>query len=104
KTSNQNSEYRLAITQCDQHMIASDEELHGITAFLGEHQTDSGLTEALAGIEQQLKSLKTLDKQWRDTQAKLERQAAQIEVATTTHSQAESGWQEVLQAVRTSEN
>ncbi len=101
---NQNSEYRLAITKCDQHVIASDVELHGITIFLGEHQADSGLAEALAGIEQQLKALKTLDKQCRDTQAKQERQAALIETATLTHSQAESGWQEVLQAVTVSEN
>ena len=104
KISNQNSEYRLAITQCDQRVIASDEDLQGITAFLGEHQADSGLTEALAGIEQQLKALKTLDKQCRDTQAKQELQAALIETATLTHSQAESGWQEVLQAVTASEN
>ncbi|MFZ2949750.1 MAG: AAA family ATPase [Desulfuromonadaceae bacterium] len=104
KTREQISDYRLAITQCDQRMKASEEELQGIAAFLDEHQTDSGLAEALAGIEQQLKALKAFDKQYRDTHDKLVLQDALTEAASLTHSQAETGWKEALQAVTTSEN
>lgn len=104
KMRGQISDYRLEIAQCDQRIKASVEELQGVAAFLDEHQADSGLAEALAGIEQQLKALKALDKQYRDTHDKLVQQVALIETSTLTHGQAETGWKEALQAVKTSEN
>ncbi|HEY5523308.1 MAG TPA: AAA family ATPase, partial [Desulfuromonadaceae bacterium] len=79
KTQRQNGVYRLAITECDHRINGIEGELREVAAFLVEHQVDAGLIEALTGIEQQLKALKTLDKQYRDTQAKLGRHAALIE-------------------------
>ncbi|KAF0218056.1 MAG: exonuclease [Geobacteraceae bacterium] len=104
KTHRQNGDYRLAMEQCGQRMNETGEELQGVAAFLAEHQADAGLAEALTGIEQQLKALKTLDKQCRDTQAKLGRHAALVETATLTLSRAETVWQGALQAVTAAEN
>ncbi|ABQ26170.1 AAA family ATPase [Geotalea uraniireducens] len=104
KTHRQNGDYRLAMAQCEQRMSETGEELQGVAAFLAEHQADVGLAEALTGIEQRLKALKTLDKQCRDTQAKLGRHAALIETATLTLSRAETVWQGALQAVTAAEN
>ena len=104
KTHRQNGDYRLAMAQCDQHMNETAEELQCVTAFLAEHQADAGLAEALTGIEQRLKSLKILDKQCRDTQAKLGRHAELIETTTLMLSRAETVWQGALQAVTAAEN
>jgi len=104
KTHRQNGDYRLAMAQCEQCMSETGEELQGVAAFLAEHQADAALAEALTGIEQRLKALKTLDKQCRDTQAKLGRHAALIETATLTLSRAETVWQGALQAVTAAEN
>lgn len=104
KTQRQNGDYRLAITQCDQRMNETEGELQGIAVFLGEHQADAGLAEALTGIEQQLKTLKTLDKQYSDNQARLGLHAALIETAMLTLGQAETVWQGALQAVTGAEN
>jgi exonuclease SbcC len=103
-TGRQNADYRLTITGCDQRINGSNEELQAVTAFLTEHQADAGLAEALTGIEQQLKALKALDKQCRDTQKKLEQHAARMENATLARSQAESVWQVARQAVTEAEH
>lgn len=103
KMHRQNGDYRLAMAQCDQRMNETGEELHGVAAFLAEHEADAGLAEALTGIEQRLKALKTLDKQCRDTQTKLGRHEALIETATLTLSRAEIVWQGSLQAVTAAE-
>jgi exonuclease SbcC len=103
KTQRQNNDYRRTITDCDQRMNGSEKELREVAAFLGEHQADAGLAEALTGIEQQLKALKTLDKQCRDTLAKLERHAALIGTAALAHSQAASLWQGAQHAATESE-
>jgi exonuclease SbcC len=104
KTGRQSSDYRLAITACDQRMTATDGELEGVASFLNEHQADAGLAESLTGIEQQLKALKTLDTQYRDTQDKLGRHAALMESAALTIGQAETAWQGAQQAVTEAEN
>jgi len=104
KTQRQNGVYRLAITECDHRINGIEGELREVAAFLVEHQVDAGLIEALTGIEQQLKALKTLDKQYRDTQAKLGRHAALIENATLTRSQAETVWQGAQHVVAEAEN
>ncbi len=104
KTERQNGDFARAITECDQRMIESEGELREIAAFLGGHQADAGLAEALTGIEQQLKSLKSLDTQRHDTLAKLAQHAALIENATLTHSRAEVEWQGALHAVTEADN
>lgn len=98
KTGRQNNDYRLAITECDHRMNGIEGELSDVAAFLVEHQADAGLAEALTGIEQQLKVLKTLDMQCRDTSAKLGRHAALIENATLMLSRTESVWHGTQQA------
>jgi len=99
KTGRQNGDYSRAITACDQRMNGIDSELQAVAAFLGEHQVDAALAEALTGIEQQLKALKSLDKRFCDTNGKLERHAALIENATLATNSAEGVWQEAQHAV-----
>jgi exonuclease SbcC len=104
KKQRQNGDYRLAITQSEQRMTGTGEALQGVTAFLGEHQADAGLVEALTGIEQQLKALKMLAILCRDTLAKLEQHAAVIETASHTLSRSEAVWQSARQAVTEAEH
>jgi exonuclease SbcC len=104
KTQRQNGDFSLAITECAQSMKGSVEELQRVTAFLGEHQADAGLAEALTGIEQQLKALKTLDKKCRATLTNLGRHAALIESAALAHSRAETVWQGSQHAATEAEN
>ena len=104
QTLRRNGDYRPAITQCDHRMSETGEELQAVAAFLGEHQEDAGLAEALTGIEQQLKALKTLDKQCRDTLTKLGLHTALIGTATLTLSQAETVWQGEQQVVTEAEH
>jgi len=103
KTGRRNSDYRLAITECDQRLGSINEELQGVTSFLTEHRADAGLVEALTGIGQQLKALKALDQQCRDTREKLGQQAARIESATLACSHAQAQWEKTGQAVTEAE-
>ncbi|MFA7406162.1 MAG: AAA family ATPase, partial [Pelobacteraceae bacterium] len=103
KTGRQNNAYRLAVTGGDQSINEIEGELHGVALFLAEHQVDAGLAESLTGIEQQLKSLKMLDKQFRETPGKLERHAALIESANLLLGQAETVWQGMQQSVSDAE-
>ncbi len=103
KTGHQNNAYRLAIAQSEQQMNEIDGELQGVAAFLGEHQADAGLAEALTGIEQQLKAFKALATQCRETQATLGRHAALVESTALTLSQAEIVWQGAQHAVSRAE-
>jgi DNA repair protein SbcC/Rad50 len=104
KAHRRNGDYRLAITHCDQRINETGSELQEVVAFLDDHQADAGLVEALTGIEQQLKALKTVDKQRHDTLAKLGRHASLIETATLARERAEAAWQEALQAVTGAES
>jgi exonuclease SbcC len=79
-------------------MNAIDGELQTVAAFLGKHQGDEALTEALTGIEQQLKALKSTDKQYCDIKKKLERHDSLIESTRLATSRAESMWQGVQHA------
>lgn len=103
KSGRQNNAYRLAITGGDQRIGEIEGELQGVALFLAEHQADAGLAESLTGIEQQLKSLKTLDKQCRETPGKLKRHAALIESANLVLGQAETVWQGMQQSVSDAE-
>jgi exonuclease SbcC len=102
-TDRRNNAYRLAITEGDQRIGEIVKELQGVALFLAEHQADAGLAESLTGIEQQLKSLKMLDKQCRETPGKLERHAALIESANLVLGQAETVWQGMQQSVSDAE-
>ncbi|MDD2540968.1 MAG: AAA family ATPase [Desulfuromonadaceae bacterium] len=103
KAGQQNGAYSRAITACDQRMNGIDAELQTVAVFLGEHQADAALIEALTGIEQQLKALKSLNKQYCDTIGKLERHAALIESTALATSRSESVWQESQHAVADAE-
>ncbi|MBK5273945.1 MAG: AAA family ATPase [Desulfuromonadales bacterium] len=99
KTQRQNGDFRRAITECDLRRNEIGAELQQAAAFLDAHQNDAGLAEALTGIEQQLKGLKTLDAQRRDTLAKLGQQSTVIETAQLTLGRTETAWQGAQQAV-----
>lgn len=91
--------YQVAIAVCKQRVNVSDTELQGLAVILAENQADAGLSEALAGIEQQLKTVRTLDRQYRNTIDKLERQAELISSVSLALSSTESVWQVSQQSV-----
>jgi len=99
KTGRQNGDYSRAITACDLHMNRIDSELLTVAAFLGDHQADAALAEALTGLDQQLRALKSLDKQYCETNGRLVRHAVLIEKAKLATFRAEGVWQEVQHAV-----
>ncbi|NTV50802.1 MAG: AAA family ATPase, partial [Geobacteraceae bacterium] len=99
KTTRQKGDYSKAITACEQRLSGLDPELQAALAFLAEHQADTGLAEALAGIEQQSKALKSLDAQCRNSGDKLGRHAALIEAAALDMCRTEDVWQVAQQAV-----
>lgn len=99
-----NADYGLAISGCDQQMNGIREELQGVATFLSEHRGDAALAEALTGIEQQLKALRTLGRQCDATREKLGQQAARIESATLACGQAEALWEKTRQAVTEAEH
>jgi exonuclease SbcC len=99
KTTRQKGDYSKAITACEKRLSGLDPELHAALAFLGHHQADAGLAEALAGIEQQLNMLKLLDTQCRDSVDKLGRHAALIEAAALDMSRTDDVWQVAQHAV-----
>ena len=100
----QNGDYRSAIKECELRIHGSEEQLREVAAFLAEQRADAGLAEALAGIEQQLKSLQSLDRQCRETSDRLAGQVALIENATLALGRAESAWLESQRAVTEAES
>ena len=95
----QSSEYRTAITTCDQRLSSTGEQLREIAVFLDRHGADAGLAEALTGIEQQVKSFKTLENHCRETGTRRARQAGLVAAAEVALTQAETAWQAAQQAV-----
>ncbi|MBT1072204.1 AAA family ATPase [Pelotalea chapellei] len=92
KTGRQNSIYRSTLAESDQRMSTIAGELQKVGAFLDDHQADAGLTGALAGIEQRLKFLKSIDSQDRHVKTRLVLQANVVEGALLTLTQAEAAW------------
>ncbi len=98
--------YRITIAKAEAQALELGAEIQESATFLEVHQVDAGLIETLAGIEQQFKTLKSLDRQGRDNQEKSRRQssvllAAQANSLATTKAfeaaelaltQAEGQW------------
>jgi exonuclease SbcC len=103
KTGSQITGYRLEIAERERLVAESEHALVGVITFLEEHQTDAGLMEALTGIEQQLKNLKSLDRQYHESRTGLEQQIALVQSAAEIQNQAEAAWQTVQQSVATAE-
>jgi len=104
KSRRQNGDYRSAIKECELRIDGSEEQLREVAAFLAEHSADAGLAGSLTGIEQQLKSLQSLDRQCRETNGRLAGQAALIEDATLALARAENAWLESQRAVTGAES
>lgn len=100
----QNRGYHLAIQECDRRMARSDEELRRVAAFLDQRRSDALLVEGLTGIEQQLKALGAVDRQYREARAALERQSTLLESASQALLRSEADWQEAEQAANDGEN
>ncbi len=99
----QNSDYRLAIAACDESLGESMTLLETVALQLDENKADSGLVEALAGIEQQLKNVKTLDLQCHNNKKKLNSQTAAISDARVVLEQAEIACKVAVQMVTEAE-
>ncbi|MBC7963409.1 MAG: AAA family ATPase [Steroidobacteraceae bacterium] len=99
----QSGGYRHAMTASDQRLSEIGMQLGTVAALLDEHRADAGLSEALTGIEQQLRTCKTLDQQCRANRDKLSRQAAVISNARLALDQAETVWKGAVQAVTEAE-
>ncbi len=97
--------------QCDNHRIALEKYeaeqqtakvlLDNSMAFLDEHRADAGLVEALTGIEQQIKALKSLDQQCAERRAKLKSHTLLRANAEQALQQAHTDWAAASQAVET---
>ncbi|MDU0459051.1 MAG: AAA family ATPase [Geobacteraceae bacterium] len=100
----QAGDYRSQIRECEARIDQNDGQLREAAAFLAEHSADAGLAGSLAGIEQQLKSLQSLDRQCRETGDRLAGQAALIDDATVALGRAENAWLESQRAVAGAES
>jgi exonuclease SbcC len=99
----QGGEYCRALEQCDLRMAEEEEELRRVMLFLEERQSDAALVEALTGIEQRLKALAALDRQYRETRAGVERHVGVMESATLAVDQTEARWQKADSAATEAE-
>ncbi|MDD5758857.1 MAG: AAA family ATPase [Desulfobulbaceae bacterium] len=92
--------YRLAIGQCDANSAKLGTELHEVVVFLTAHQVDAGLVEALTGIDQQLKSIRTLERQIQDLEGVLPQKEGAVGAAQERLAQVTTAFEEESQAVR----
>lgn len=95
----QRGEYQAAIDKGTARWQACEAERQEAHAFLTAHQVDAGLVEALAGIEQQLKALLTVEQHGRGLQEKLGRQAAVAAEAQRQLQRETTAFEAAAQAV-----
>lgn len=95
--------HRLAIGSGETRLQKLGEELQKTVSFLTTHQVDAGLAETLTGIEQQLKNIKTYERQVHATEVKLQCQGAGLEVAKQTLARATTAFEGAVQAVTQAE-
>jgi exonuclease SbcC len=104
KLKKQSSDYRTAITKCDDQIRGAGTTLKDVDAFLEEHRADAGLVETLTGIEQQVKAFKVLGGQCFDRRKQLERQAEGSKGAEQAKQQTETSWQEAVKRAAAAED
>jgi len=104
KQKKQCGDYQLAIGKGEKQLQEAGAELQEADNFLAEHQADAGLAEALTGIRQQLKAFKEVERQGRENQEKLARQATIAEEAKFKIQQATAVFKGAVLAVTQAES
>ncbi|KAF0188505.1 MAG: exonuclease [Desulfobulbaceae bacterium] len=100
----QGEAYQLGISSCEGRMLEIEAKLAETALFLGEHQMDGDLAESLTGIEQRLKGLVAVDRQWMENLEKLALQGAVVETARLVCQQREADFEVAARAVLTAEH
>jgi len=91
--------HRIALKKYETEQQAAKALLDNCAAFLEEHYSDATLAEALTGIEQQIKALKSLDRHCTDRRAKLKTHTVLRKNAEQALQQAHTAWAAASEAV-----
>lgn len=99
KLAQQDKAYRDAVTHCDLQLNEANVTLQAAVLFLAEHAADAGLMGELTGIEQQIKTLRSMEKQFTERQEQTKKQILACAEAEQTLRKAGTDREKALRAV-----